>query len=174
MHYIDVIVGAIASKSPASWLFTQSFIQTQIKENIKVPRHWSLCGDSPGTGEFPAQMASNAENGSISWRHHGMVELKRYWVCNNWSLSSIISTVMLTSLQNRHHIKINLQWNIYLPPRHIEAHLNTTNEVMISQLTSSKRINIYRSCFEHTPHIVHSHVIYVYLKRSDQMYYIGL
>ena len=30
-----------------------------------------LCaGDSPGTGEFPAQMASNAENVSIWWRHH--------------------------------------------------------------------------------------------------------
>ena len=31
-----------------------------------------LCaGNSPGTGEFPAQMASNAENVSIWWRHHG-------------------------------------------------------------------------------------------------------
>ena len=30
-----------------------------------------LCaGNSPVTGEFPAQMASNAENISISWRHH--------------------------------------------------------------------------------------------------------
>ena len=28
-------------------------------------------GNSPGTGEFPAQMASNAENVSIWWRHHG-------------------------------------------------------------------------------------------------------
>ena len=26
--------------------------------------------NSPVTGEFPAQMASNAENGSIWWRHH--------------------------------------------------------------------------------------------------------
>ena len=56
-------------KSPASPLFTQSFIQTQVKENIKTPRHWPLCGEyagnSPGTGEFPAQMASNAENVSI-------------------------------------------------------------------------------------------------------------
>ena len=26
--------------------------------------------NSPGTGEFPAQMASNAENVSIWWRHH--------------------------------------------------------------------------------------------------------
>ena len=30
-----------------------------------------LCaGNSPGTGEYPAQMASNAENVSIWWRHH--------------------------------------------------------------------------------------------------------
>ena len=30
-----------------------------------------LCvGNSPGTGEFTAQMASNAENISIWWRHH--------------------------------------------------------------------------------------------------------
>ena len=57
-------------KSPASQLFTQSFIQTQIKENIKVPRHWPLCGEFTGTGEFPAQRASYAENVSIWWRHH--------------------------------------------------------------------------------------------------------
>ena len=31
-----------------------------------------LCaGNSPVTGEFPAQRASNAENVSIWWRHHG-------------------------------------------------------------------------------------------------------
>ena len=30
-----------------------------------------LCeGNSPGTGDFPAQMASNSENVSIWWRHH--------------------------------------------------------------------------------------------------------
>ena len=33
-----------------------------------------LCaGNSPGTGEFHAQMASNAENVSIWWRHHEKV-----------------------------------------------------------------------------------------------------
>ena len=32
-----------------------------------------LCaGNSPGIGEFPAQMASDARNVSIWWRHHGM------------------------------------------------------------------------------------------------------
>ena len=35
------------------------------------PRVTGLCaGNSPGTGEFPAQMASNAKTVSIWWRHH--------------------------------------------------------------------------------------------------------
>ena len=46
------------------------FIQTQIKENIKAPRHWPLYGEFTGTGEFPAQRASYAENVSNWWRHH--------------------------------------------------------------------------------------------------------
>ena len=54
-------MGAMRLKSPASRLFAQPFIQLQIKENIKAPRHWPLYG------EFPAQMASNAENVSIWW-----------------------------------------------------------------------------------------------------------
>ena len=45
-------------------------IQAQIKETSK-PRVTDHCeGNSPVTGEFPAQMASNVENVSIWWRHH--------------------------------------------------------------------------------------------------------
>ena len=33
----------------------------KMKENIKAPRHWPLCGKFTETGEFPAQKASNAE-----------------------------------------------------------------------------------------------------------------
>ena len=43
------------------------------RRSKKTPklRVTGLCvGNSPGTGEFPAQMASNAENVSIWWRHH--------------------------------------------------------------------------------------------------------
>ena len=32
-------------KSTASRLFSQRFIQAQIKENTKAPRHWPLCGE---------------------------------------------------------------------------------------------------------------------------------
>ena len=63
-------------KSPASRVFTQPFIQAQMKENIKAPCHWPLCGEF--TGEFPAQKASNAENVSIWWRHHGVRKISRH------------------------------------------------------------------------------------------------
>ena len=32
-------------KSPPARLFTQPFIQAQMKENIKAPRHWPMCGE---------------------------------------------------------------------------------------------------------------------------------
>ena len=53
------------------------FNHAQIKENIKAPCHCLCMGNSPVTGEFPAQMASNAENVSIWWRHHVLIVLLR-------------------------------------------------------------------------------------------------
>ena len=37
----------------ASRLFTQPFIQAQIKENIKAPRHWPLWGEFTGDQWIP-------------------------------------------------------------------------------------------------------------------------
>ena len=65
----DVIMARCRLKSPASPLFTQPYWGAD-QENSKASRHWPLCGNSPVTGEFPAQIASNAENVSIWWRHH--------------------------------------------------------------------------------------------------------
>ena len=50
-------------------MFAQLFVQAQIKENIKAPRHRTLVGGT--TGGFPSQRARNAETVSIWWRHHG-------------------------------------------------------------------------------------------------------
>ena len=72
-HYNDVIMSTIASQITSITIVYSTFIQTQIKGNIKAPRHWPLCGEFTGTGEFPAQMASYAENVSIWWRHHDAV-----------------------------------------------------------------------------------------------------
>ena len=67
---VSIMMSQWCLKSPASPLFTQPFSQPQIKENNKAPRYWPRAGNSPVTGEFPAQRASNAENVSIWWRHH--------------------------------------------------------------------------------------------------------
>ena len=55
------------------------------RRSKKTPklRVTGLCtGNSPGTGEFLAQMAGNAENVSIWWRHHGVVDLE---VLSDWT-----------------------------------------------------------------------------------------
>ena len=45
-----------------------------------------LCvGNSPVTGEFPAQMTSNAENVSIWWRHHVTISMRS----GNYSIVSM-------------------------------------------------------------------------------------
>ena len=49
---------------------TVVYFRHRSKKTSKL-RVTGLCvGNSPGTGEFPAQMASYAENVSIWWRHH--------------------------------------------------------------------------------------------------------
>ena len=52
-HYCDVIMGAMASRITSTRLITQPFIQAQIKENIKAPRHWPLCGEFTGDRWIP-------------------------------------------------------------------------------------------------------------------------
>ena len=45
-HYGDIIMGTWpAHQIIIPPLFTQPFSQAQIKENIKAPRHWLLCGE---------------------------------------------------------------------------------------------------------------------------------
>ena len=57
-----------------------------------------LCaGNSPGTGEFPAQMASNAENVSIWWRHH---EECLWWTSRTFSILTEVSFMGFTWCNN--------------------------------------------------------------------------
>ena len=46
-----------------------------------------LCaGNSPVAGEFPAQMASSAENVSIWWRHHHVI-MSTLWLIQQWAIT---------------------------------------------------------------------------------------
>ena len=70
-------------------------------KNASKLRVTGLCAwNSPGTGEFPAQMASDADNVSIWWRHHEICDsvrsMQQYrklalsdWRCHGTPLTSL-------------------------------------------------------------------------------------
>ena len=64
----------ISNHQPYDCLLNRLF-KRRSKKTSKL-RVIGLCeGNSPMTDEFPTQMASNAENASIWWRHHDYVDL---------------------------------------------------------------------------------------------------
>ena len=68
----------VSNHQPHGCLLNRLF-RRKSKKTSKL-RVTGLCaGNSPGTGEFPAQMASYAENVSIWWRHHELVSLCFVW-----------------------------------------------------------------------------------------------
>ena len=52
-HYNGVIMGAIASQITGLTIVYSIVIQTQIKESIRAPRHWPLCGEFTGDRWIP-------------------------------------------------------------------------------------------------------------------------
>ena len=57
-----------------------------------------LCeGNSPLTGEFPAQKASNAENISVWWRHHYYMNIMSTW----WSRVGLLWLAVYKANLNR-------------------------------------------------------------------------
>ena len=66
----------VSNHQPHGCLLNRLF-RGKSKKTSKL-RVTGLCaGNSPGTGEFPAQMASYAENVSIWWRHHDFNHFQR-------------------------------------------------------------------------------------------------
>ena len=52
-HYSDVITCSMASQLTSLTFVCLTVYQAQIKENIKVPRHWPLCGQFTGNRWIP-------------------------------------------------------------------------------------------------------------------------
>ena len=65
-HYGDVIMSAMASQITVIAIVCSNVISRHRSKETSNLRDTGLCaGNSPVTGEFPAQRASNAENVSI-------------------------------------------------------------------------------------------------------------
>ena len=83
-HYIGVM-SAVASQITRLPIVYSSVYSKRRSTKISKRRVTGLCeGDSTITGKFPAQMASNAKNVFIWWRHH-----IKWQLCEvpNWSCS---------------------------------------------------------------------------------------
>ena len=75
-------------------------------------------GNSPVTGEFPAQRASNAENVSIWWRHHASIIIS--WSCflTSWGWNkkaSDLQTIFSSSFSSMKIVVLELilHWNLF-------------------------------------------------------------
>ena len=71
-HYCDVLMGIVASQ-----ITSLTIVYTTVYSDADQSKHQSCASLAfmwgiPGTGEFPAQMASYAENVSIWWHHHDL------------------------------------------------------------------------------------------------------
>ena len=84
-HYIDVIMTTMASQITSLTVVYSIVYSGADQRKHQSSRHWPLCGEFTGTGEFPAQMASNAENVSIWWRHHDLKPGNNHCVISKWS-----------------------------------------------------------------------------------------
>ena len=89
-HYDDVIMTMLASQI-TSLTVVYSIVYSGVNQRkTSKLRVTGLCaGNSPGTGEFPAQMASYAENASIWWRHHVLILQFELWMKNVFFLKRV-------------------------------------------------------------------------------------
>ena len=61
--------GSVSNRQPHDCLLNRLF-RRRSKKTLKLHVTGLCAGNSTGTGEFPPQRASNAENVSIWWRHY--------------------------------------------------------------------------------------------------------
>ena len=83
-QYTDVIMSTMVSQiTSLTTVYSTVYSGTDYKKTPKLHVTGLCAGNSPVTGEFPAQRASNAKNVSIWWRHHATLyrqsTLKMHW-----------------------------------------------------------------------------------------------
>ena len=112
-HYIDVIMGAIASQiTSLTIVYSTVYSDRPRSKKTSKLRVTAFCvGNSPGTGEFPAQMASNAENVSIWSRHHVCIAAELSWGANCDTIGSLFFR-----LEQRVLKKKRKNWSLNLKP----------------------------------------------------------
>ena len=90
-HYSDVIMRAMASQVTSLTIVYSTVYSGGRSNKTSKLRVTGLCEvNSPVTGEFTTQRASNAANVSIWWRHHGVMSMRN--TCNVISALVVVET----------------------------------------------------------------------------------
>ena len=122
-------------------VYSTVYSRSRSKKTLKL-RVTGLCvGNSPVTGEFPAQRASNAENVSIWWRHHvyhclilyPMYSIRRGHQCLSFRTLWIIWYYLMKCSSSR-----KLEWL-----KHCQSRLHDKNKYQMNILIFIVLINIF-------------------------------
>ena len=126
----------VSSHQPHDCLLNRWFTG-RWKKTSKL-RVTGLCaGSSPVTGEFPAPMASNAENVSIWWRHHVIFKSDRRFPCRGkWTRNWL-------SAASKKELFALLPIALIMPI--LNLHLRS---VVFSKLESIFRLNVLKSYYK--------------------------
>ena len=130
----------ISNHQPHKYLLKRS-LRHRLKKTSKLCLTGLCVGNSPVTGEFPAQMASNMENVSIWWGHHMLMDLCKIAVCpmlmhaghqlGSWTSTSLICAQFCFSLFWFGY-NISSQWIHVIPLRIISLSPEQRNICHIS------------------------------------------
>ena len=118
---------SVSSHQPHDCLLNRLF-RRRSKKTSKL-RVTGLCvgnSPSPGTGEFPALMASNEENVSIWWRHHGSSTIPVAQISQLWGIPKQLDKVRCQTQMN----KITFVLGIYQNAQHF--HQNRTTRIIFN------------------------------------------
>ena len=86
-HYNDIIMSAMASQfTSLTIVYSIVCSRRRSKKASKLCVTGLCAGNSPVTGEFPAQRASNAEDDSVWWSHHVFVLVLDPCDMNIWGI----------------------------------------------------------------------------------------
>ena len=82
VHYSDVIMGTMASRITSPTIVYSTVCSCADQRKHQRSASLDFVGNSPRTDEFPTQRASNTENVSIWWRHHGLLVWYQILICS--------------------------------------------------------------------------------------------
>ena len=145
-HLSDVIMSTIASQITSLTSFYSTVYSGADKKKTSKLRVTGLCA-----GKFPAQMASNAEDVSIWWRHYEWSSfISSKWTYTAISISNYFAFLGKASesyfLEHRSDVKGAL-WFPKLPSPRVLVQKNTKEKSLKKTLIMSSANGIWRLCY---------------------------